>query len=247
MRIPCTEFCCGLLIALLALVASPAQAEPLRLTSGVGTPYFQPDGRGFLDLLVPEIFRRIGVEARAVQYVAASERSMMNANNGIDDGIAMRIRGLEKIYPNLIRIDEKVVDNDFVAYGREVNFPTTSFDTLRNYEVAYIHGWKVFEAGVPAAVSVTKAKDAAQLFSLLENRRADLILFERWQGNQILRERGIKAHLLLPPLATTEMFMYLHRKHAHLIEPATRALRAMKADGSYQRIAARTLPDYDEK
>lgn len=233
---------------LLLLAAMPAaRAEPLRLTSGVGAPYFQFDKKGFLDLLVPEVFRRIGVEAEAVQYVAASERSMANANSGIDDGIAMRIVGLEKIYPNLIRIPEKVIDNDFVAYARELRFATTGFDTLRGHEVAYIHGWKVFEAAVPADIRATKAKDATQLFSLLENRRADLILFERWQGNQILRERGIEAHMLRPPLVSTEMFMYLHKKHAHLIEPAARALRAMKADGSYRRIAALTLPGYEDK
>ncbi|MDO8934039.1 MAG: hypothetical protein Q7U97_16730, partial [Rhodocyclaceae bacterium] len=66
--------------------------------------------------------------------------------------------------------------------------------------------------------------------------------FERWQGNHIIRERGIKAKMLQPPLATTEMFMYLHTKHARLVEPAARALRAMKADGTYQRIAAQSLP-----
>ncbi|MEW6163955.1 MAG: transporter substrate-binding domain-containing protein [Pseudomonadota bacterium] len=241
----CRKLYASLLLAA-AVLGAPAQAEPLRLTSGVGAPYFTPDRQGFLDLLVPEVFRRIGVEAEAVQYVAASERSMLNANSGIDDGIAMRIRGLEKTYPNLIRIDEKVVDNDFVAYARQASFDTTSFATLVGHEVAYIHGWKIFEANVPAGVSVTKAKDPAQLFSLLTNRRADLVLFERWQGNQILRERGIQATMLRPPLASTEMFMYLHKKHAHLVEPAARALRAMKADGSYRRIASQALPGYSD-
>lgn len=233
----------GLLALLLIGVAPFAGAQALRLNSGVGAPYFQPDGTGFLEQLVPEVFRRVGAQAEAVRY-EVSERAMINANSGEDDGVAMRIRGLEKTYPNLIRVDEKVIDNDFVAYARQARFATTGFDTLRGYEIGYIHGWKVFEAGVPADVSVTKVKDAAQLFTLLENGRADLVLFERWQGNHILRARNIRAHVLAPPLATTEMFMYLHRKHAHLVGPAARALRAMKADGSYQRIAARTLPDY---
>ena len=49
------------------------------------------------------------------------------------------------------------------------------------------------------------------------------------------------------PLTTTEMFMYLHVKHANLVEPAARALRAMKADGTYQRIAAQSLPNFQGK
>jgi polar amino acid transport system substrate-binding protein len=110
-----------------------------------------------------------------------------------------------------VRVDEKVLDNEFVAYAAKANFATTGFDTLHNFHVAYIIGW---------------------------------ILFERWQGAYILRERGIKAHLLLPPLVSTEMFMCLHAKHAHLAEPVARALRAMKADGTYNRIAAQTLPGF---
>lgn len=224
----------------------PLHAEPLRLNSGVGAPYFLPDKQGFLDLLVPEVFRRIGVEAEAVQY-SASERAMINANNGIDDGVAMRIKGLEKDYPNLVRIDEKVIDNEFVGYASRVQIATTGFDTLRNHQVAYIIGWKVFEPVLPPGDAVTLAKDAGQLFSLLEHDRADVILFERWQGAHILRERGIKAHLLWPPLVSTEMFMYVHAKHAHLAEPAAKALRAMKADGAYQRIAVQTLPGFGKQ
>lgn len=238
----------GLWAAAMCLLAAamPLHAEPLRLNSGVGAPYFLPDRKGFLDLLVPEVFRRIGVEAEAVQY-SASERAMINANNGIDDGVAMRIKGLEKDYPNLVRIDEKVLDNEFVAYASHVRFATTSFDTLRDYHVAYIIGWKVFEPVLPPGNAVTLAKDAGQLFSLLAGNRADVILFERWQGAYILRERGIKAHMLRPPLVSTEMFMYLHAKHAHLAEPAAKALRAMKADGTYERIAALTLPGYGKQ
>lgn len=228
------------------LLAPPLNAEPLRLSSGTGAPYFLPNKMGFLDLLVPEIFRRIGVEAEAVRY-SASERAMINANNGIDDGVAMRIKGMEKDYPSLVRVEEKTIDNEFVGYASRVRSATTGFDALRNYHVAYIVGWKVFEPVLPAGDSVTLVKDAAQLFSLLEQDRADVILFERWQGAHILRERGIKAHMLWPPLVSTEMFMYLHAKHAHLAEPAARALRDMKTDGTYRRIAAQTLPGFGKQ
>lgn len=237
-----------LMTALLALWlgASPAlHAEPLRLNSGVRAPYFQPDKSGFIDQLVPEVFRRIGVEAVGVQY-AASERAMINANNGVDDGLVLRIRGLEKAYPNLVLIDEKIIDNDFVAYAKQADFVTTSFAALKGRQVAFINGWKIFEANLPGDVAVTKVQEAKQLFTLLDQDRADVVLYERWQGNQILKESGIRAQVLAPPLATSEMFMYLHKKHAHLAEPAARALRAMKADGTWRRIAAGSLPGFGQ-
>lgn len=236
----------GLLTFLLSIAGIALGGEPLRLNSGVGAPYFQPDKKGFIDLLVPEVFRRIGVAAEGVQY-AASERAMLNADNGIDDGVVLRIRGLEKTYPNLVRIDEKILDNEFVAYATRVQFATTGFDTLKDYQVGYINGWKIFEAGLLPGTPATRVQGAEQLFSLLEHDRADVVLFERWQGNHLLRARGLKAHMLQPPLASTEMFMYLHKKHAHLVEPAARALRAMKADGTYQRIHSQSLMDHGRK
>ncbi|MFA4970789.1 MAG: transporter substrate-binding domain-containing protein [Sulfuritalea sp.] len=230
-------------IALLAF-ALPAAAEPLRINTGVGAPYIQTDHKGFLDLLVPEIFRRVGIDAKAVGY-AASERAMINANNGVDDGVAMRIKGLEANYPNLVRVDEKIIDNDFVAYSIRHRFDTTGFDALKPYQVGYIIGWKVFEAPLRSAPAVTLVQDANQLFTLLEKERVDVVLFERWQGNWLIRERKLPAQLLLPPLVTTEMYMYLHKKHAHLLGRVAEALRAAKADGSYRRIHERTLPRLD--
>jgi len=229
------------LVALLGLAPLvTVHAEPLRLTSGTKAPYFLPDRQGFLDRLIPEVFRRIGIEAEAVQY-DASARANINANNGIDDGVAMRVRGLDKDFPNLIRIDEKVIDNEFVAFTLRHDFATTDFETLRPYEVAYIAGWKVFDDHILPGTPVTKTPNAEQLFGLLAGGRADVVLFERWQGQYLLRQGRLPARMLHPPLVSTEMFLYLHKKHAALVEPAARALRAMKSDGSYRNLVAQTL------
>jgi polar amino acid transport system substrate-binding protein len=230
-----------LLVLLLASAATAGRAEDvIVLNTGVGRPYAMTDGSGFIDKLVAEAFRRIGRKAR-VQTYEASERAMINADNGIDDGTALRIKGLEAQYPNLLRVGEKVIDNDFVAYSLRYNFPTSDWNSLAPYHVAYILGWKVFERNLPASVSVTKVKDPPQLFSLLRQDRTDVILYERWQGLWRAQEQGLAVHALEPPLARQEMFIYLHRKHADLVPGVERTLAEMKRDGSYQRIFDATL------
>jgi polar amino acid transport system substrate-binding protein len=232
-----------LLAMLLPLAWAPlASAQALRLTSSTQEPYFLPNGRGFLDQIIPELFRRVGVEAVAVQYDAAA-RANINANNGVEDGVAMRSRLVEKEYPNLIRVDEKIVDMDFVLFSLDRDFVVRGFESLRPYTVGHIVGWKVIEDNIAAGTEVTKAKDPEQLFHLLESRHVDLIVFNHWQGAHILVQRGLKAKMLVPPLVSAELFIYLHKKHARLVEPVAAALRAMKADGSYQRIVAQTLPE----
>lgn len=225
---------------LFALSAQAMATGTLVLNTGVRMPYTQPNRSGFLDRLVAEVFRRIGIKAE-VQVYEASERAMQNANGGIDDGIAMRIKGLETQYPNLIRVPEKVIDNDFVAYSRKHRFPTQGWDSLAPYHVAHIIGWKVFENHLGERRDVTLVRNAEQLFELLRQDRADVILYERWQGLWWSRQMALDARLLEPPLATQEMFIYLHRRHEALVVGVAAALAAMKKDGSYGRIFDETL------
>ncbi len=228
----------ALLVAAAAL--SGARAEPLRLNTGVGAPYVTPDRQGFLDLLVAEMFGRTG-RAAEMQVYPSAERALLNANSGLDDGDALRVRGLEAIYPNLVRVDETLLSNDFVAYSLRHDFPVGGFEALRPYAIGIIVGWKIFEKNLADGYDVTAVQDPRQLFTLLANGRTDLVLFEGWQGRWLARDMGLPVKVLQPPLVTTEMFLYLNARHADLAPRAAEALRAMKRDGTYAAIRARTL------
>jgi polar amino acid transport system substrate-binding protein len=229
----------------LVLAYSPVRAgEKIVLSTGVLVPYTTPDHSGFLDQLIAAVFRDLGLEAEVIIYPTATERGMLNANEGVDDGLAMRVAGLEKQYPNLIRVPEEVVFNDFVAYTTGERFATDNWDSLKPYAVTYIIGWKVFEQNVPQGKELTLVRDADQLFGMLKNRRADIALYERWQGLVKVRDMGFKVQVLEPPLVHIKMFMYLHKKHAALVPRVAQALAKMKQDGRYQKIFDKTLKPY---
>lgn len=210
------------------------------LNTSTGAPYANPDRQGFLDLVVAEAFRRIGLKGEVAMYTA-SKRALINASDDVDQGVAMRVINLDQTYPNLIRVPERVVENDFVAYAREADFATTGWDTLKPYAVTYIHGWVIFERNLVEGQNATDVKDPEQLFIMLEKNRADLALYERWQGLQHAKDKGQSVRMLEPPLASVDMFMYLHKNHAHLVEPLAQALRDMKTDGGYRAIYDQTL------
>lgn len=216
-------------------------ADKIVLNTGVLAPYTTPDHKGFLDRIVAAVFHEIGLEAEVQVYPTATERALLNADAGIDDGTALRIAGLEKQYPNLIRVPEKLIVNDFVAYSARLNFATDSWKSLEPYVVTYIIGWKVFEKNVPKTRELTLVRDAEQMFGLIGNGRAEIALYERWQGLERARDIGIKVHVLEPPLLSTDMFMYLNKKHAALVPRVAQALAQLKKDGSYQRIFNKTL------
>ena len=214
-------------------------ADTLVINSGGTPPLISSDDRGFYNLIIKEIFRRLGQPVRTIQLPA--ERSLINVNKGIDDGTIARIAGLEKKYPNLIRVPESVLLYDFVAYAHpDFQHQVNHWDDLNSYVVGFLQGWKIYEKNVKAKL-ITKVEKPEQLFRLIENRRADLVLFEWHQGQWWLRKLNIQAKLLTPPLAQKEMYIYMNKKHHALAKVIGKTVVAMKKDGTYQRLLDSTL------
>lgn len=223
----------------LALVAE-ATADPLVFNTGTRDPYTTNDNKGFLNQVVAEMFSRLGHKADVIVY-QASARALQSANDGIDDGASLRVSGLTKKFPNLVQIPEVLIENDFVAYSLGKSLETKDWASLNDHEITYILGWQIFQNNLKGHTKTLKAKDPHQMFQLLKNDRVDFVLYERWQGLWRAKDLGLSVTTHEPPLAKREMFIYIHNKHMDLVEPAAQALRAMKADGTYQAIIDRTL------
>jgi polar amino acid transport system substrate-binding protein len=193
----------------------------------------------FLYALTPELFRRIGVEARLTALPA--ERALINANSGIDDGDMFRPPGIEEIYPNLIMVPEKLVDFEFIAYSKRPEIKIRNFDDLKPYALGFVRGYKNIESRVTQVREVALVTNTEQLFDLIDNDRVDIIIIGRIgkMVNQEAVAHRLTAHQ--PALFSTGMHLYLHQKHAALVPRLAQALKGMKADGSYRKIVDATL------
>ncbi|MFP5223635.1 MAG: substrate-binding periplasmic protein [Acidobacteriota bacterium] len=213
----------------------PAHAwQPLTIGTTVAPPLSMPDSNGMLDRLLREAFLRIGI---GVQFVTLpSERSLAEANSGGIDGDNNRIAGLARNYPELIQVPESNMVYEFTAFALDPSVVVNDWESLAKYSVGYIQGWKILDENVKA-VELTKVATPQQLFSLLKAKRVDVIIYERFGGEHFIQELDVQgARVLQPPLARREMFLYLNRKHAPVVEYLAKALRDMKADGSYQAV-----------
>ena len=219
-----------------AVLATPV----IRLNTTGQPPLNTPNQQGFMDEVATEAFRRIGYQLKTVRLPA--ERGLKNANRGLVDGEMSRIQGLDKRYPNLVRVPEKIMDWEFVVFSDKPIDLEKGWRSLSNKSIAHINGWKIFEKNTPLSAEVTKVNNAGRLFKLLFKKRTDYILYERWGGLYLLREFGAKqVSLRYPPLATKEMFIYLHNSHSNLVPKLSAAITAMKDDGTYQTLVARHL------
>lgn len=229
-------------ILILALVsgllpAAATRADPapaLVLDTSFNAPLVSPAHDGMLDALYTELFRRLGLRAQ-IQQVAA-ERGLMNANNGIDDGEAARIAGIEGSYPNLVRVPEAVIQYQMTVFSRRP-FAVDGVASLAPYDVGIVNGWKILERTITGSHSLQKLEDGRQLFTMLDRDRIDAAVIDRRQGLELVRSlglRGIEARQ--PPLLQGDWFIYLNKKHAALVPRLAEELRKMKQDGSYRRI-----------
>jgi len=206
----------------------------------VGNPPLNtPQKTGFLDLVVESALTKIGIKLSTVHLPA--ERGLKNANLGLEDGEMSRIAGLDVLYPNLIRVPEKLMDWEFVGFSTKSIKMNDGWQSLTGYTVAYINGWKILEEHT-RNLFVTKVKNVDLLFKLLQKNRADIILYEKWGG--LLMRNNLRASTIMldqPPIAKKPVYIYLHKKHKALVAPLAKALREMKQDGSYKNIESKLL------
>lgn len=230
----------AVLIVLLIPLHSSASGK-IVVGSGISPPLVASDySPGFIESLATEAFARLGIEFEVIKLPA--ERALVNANKGIEDGNLLRIAGLEKSYPNLMRVPEKLMDTEFVGYSLKEIPAGEGWQRLQCCSVAYVTGWKIFENNTRNSGTVSVVGEPTQLFRLIKEGRVDIGLYEKWQGILLARKVGLKNyHVLEPPFVVKEQFMYLHKKHAALVPEVARVLREMKQDGTYQKIFDQTL------
>lgn len=221
-------------------VAFSSAADTLVLNDPTGPPLTTSENTGFLDVVVGETFRRNNHQLVLVRLPA--ERGLINANNGIEDGDLSRIAGLERAYPNLRRIPEKLFDMQFVGFAKDSNVRIDGWESLKPYKIGLIKGWKIFENNIPKGTDFVVAKSADQLFTMLEKNRIEVALYSKLLGMGILSQRRMAdVFRPSPSLAVKEMFVYLNKRHAHLIPALAETLSQLKADGFYQDACQKTV------
>jgi polar amino acid transport system substrate-binding protein len=188
------------------------------------------DYSGFLDELINKLLFKIRYKVE-IQNLP-KERCLYNLNNGYIDGDVSRINGLENIYKSIIPVPENTMTATFGLYSFKPIKPDFNWDNLKEKNVAYIRGWKIFDLNVPKSSYITKVKSLNQLFELLEKQRIDYFLYGNVFGfNELYETQNMK--LKFHKLAQKDMFIYLNNKHKNLVPKLSEALIEMKKNGEY--------------
>lgn len=214
-------------LALLLFAAVAAQArEPYRI-GYVPNAQISLESKNRLEV----VYARAGLP---VEFVPLPQRRSLHlAAEGLLDGDAGRIYGLEKDYPTMVRVGGKLLDFNGAAYalkGRDIG----------EYRDSLLDGMKVGALwGVVWVERVMKGRDLEQLktyeslFAMLLDGRIDIALSSQRSAETIFSKapRLYENIQRLEPLVfQTTFYHYLNEKNADIVPLLEKALGELRAE-----------------
>ena len=188
--------------------------------------------------LATEVGRRSGVEIEIVALPA--KRAFRLLKKGLIDGDWSRVDGYGTEIPRLIKIPEPIASHPYLAYTANEEIVISGWESLKPYRVAYLRGWKVVELNLqPFHNNLFPVSNNESGFRFIAAGRADVFINIPFIAKSHLKKdslRGLGIKGLHPPLDYLHVFAYVLPKHADLTKRMNASLKAMKEDGTYDRI-----------
>ncbi|SCA55477.1 putative Periplasmic solute-binding protein [Candidatus Terasakiella magnetica] len=218
-----------------AYAVHPAYGETLYISSPAIPPVSGTgEHPGYLKKIIQEAGKRVGIKVRFNSHPA--KRSLISSNNGESDGELHRIEGLEKYYPNLIRVPETVLIDQFVGFSSQPDLKIKDWSDTGKLQVSYPRGWTIYSKAFGEDRMHQPGLSGLSLFKMAARNRIDVAMHTLDKGTYIAHKEGLRLYPVKPAFAVKPMYMYLHSSKAHLIEKLAKGISDVKEDGTYSKI-----------
>lgn len=209
--------------------AWPAEKPPLIFSS------IDSAGLTLTSLLVlQEAYSAIG--ERFVVRLYPSSRALMASNNGFNDGAVHRIKGIDKSFPNLLRVPIPINQFSSVAIVKRADIHIQQWQDLSPYHVGSESGVMFFEQRM-AGMDVVRLEYLEQLLNMLDRGRLDVVVTNQLSALTALHNPAFKSlRMEEPALESTLLYHYLHKRHRALLPKLNAVLEKMQRNGRIQAI-----------
>jgi polar amino acid transport system substrate-binding protein len=194
-----------------------------------------------LTLIYSEAFKRLGYSFTRTSL--PGERSLVDANIGAVDGVAARIASLDPDqYPNLMQVAEPIFVFKDGAYSVDTSIRINGWESLRGkgYVVGLAKGIKSVEQKLPLYVekeNIVTLTGFEQSLKMLQARRIDIFIASTLvEESALMKSDAYKDVKLVGIVEEKILYPWLNKKHQELAPRLADALKAMKADGTFQKI-----------
>lgn len=217
--------CMAILITGLCMSPFPAfAADEASLYLNIATIDSRPISN---DRLLYNAFQEVGYQASFTTTFMQACYEM--TNTGVTDGVVASTPDIEKIYDNLIKVPVLLEKAYLYAFIREDSgLVIDDWDDLKGRTVGIDTQRPFTLSQIPKSAIVVEKETAAQVMEGLVNREYDVAVFISREHETLRLDEGIVYAGMLSEL---QDYLYLNKKHMHLVSSLTTVLDEMFADG----------------
>lgn len=180
-----------------------------------------------------KVYERAGLKA---DFIALPHnRSLVSANDGTVDGDVGRVPSVEEKYPNLVRVNVKLMDLNGAVYTIRPDIKTYDDSLLSTHRVGYVLGVRWTQKRMQGKKATT-VRDYPSLFEMLLQDRVDIILATEASADAVMNDLGDRAaniRKLQPFIFTAPIFHYVNKKNREIIPLLEKALDGLAAEGDW--------------
>jgi hypothetical protein len=184
-----------------------------------------------------EAFRRLGIPLKPAYYQLARRAAMLD--EGAIDGDSGRVYGYVTAHPNLIRVEEPVMDFSFGLFSANPSVRPQRLEDLASsgWRTEYRRGIFLCETTlkkfVPPELISDVTSEEQGVKKLLAGRTdlyCDLDSYVRKPLNELDPKNKSNVRKVIN-IGTIPTYPYIHNKHIKLLPRLTAVLKEMKAEG----------------
>lgn len=187
-------------------------------------------------IVLPQVYESLGIDITIIPL--PGKRAQYEATSGRSDGEIMRIftYGLENPTTHRVPTPYYYLETmAFIKKGSGVKIRNKS--DLSKYAIAKVRGVKHTNKITEGLTNISNLNTTKQVMRFVEKGRADVALTNTVDGLMALKQLGINNIIPIEkPLATLDLFHYIHEDHKDLIPRIDAKLKKMKASGELTRM-----------
>ena len=170
-------------------------------------------------------------------------RNEVKKDNSDYAGFPVMMAGFEKLNVNLIKVAEPFIKTPYVAVAQK-ELPVDGWESLKPYKLTHLRGSKIVEFNLnKTGLKSHPINNVTQALKFVLGGRADifiiapLLVMKELQKPQF-KDTGLR--ILKPPIAVFDIYTYFFKEYEEIAERYNKALKEMKADGTYKTIMLTT-------
>ncbi|MDE1464644.1 substrate-binding periplasmic protein [Spartinivicinus poritis] len=176
--------------------------------------------------IIHTAYKKLGINIHFLRLPA--ERSLVLTNQSVTDGELFRIDNINLAYPNLIKVPTPYLVAEHMAFSKTKQFTVKGWESVKPYRICFRIGYKVAEHNT-RGFNIVLVNTNQQALHMLNSNRVDIAILNRLIGLNSIQSLGFQdIKMLTPPLQTTPLFHYLHKKHEKLAPAVNCAVREVK-------------------